>query len=176
MYGRDLFHTSANVIQWREKDLSSEANTPLIRLGSTLAKRSHKIFVVNSDVDLAMSCGADGVHLTSDQAVGPTVEKARGFGREFIIGKSIHSTAEALAEPNQHLDYLLLGPIFTPLSKRSYVAEVGLKGLRQAVQGTAVPVIALGGIDENTTDSVIETGVAGFAGITWMAREMGYQA
>jgi thiamine-phosphate pyrophosphorylase len=172
-YLKALFATSAEILQWREKDLGQEELAPLIVLGSELARATGKIFLVNTALDAALAGGADGVHLTSSQEVGPSVSRRREAGRAgFIIGKSVHSGAEAVEAERQGADYVLLGPVFDPLSKPAARSSLGLDGLREAVSLVRIPVFALGGIDRSNCGVVLATGVAGVAGITWLREEV----
>jgi thiamine-phosphate pyrophosphorylase len=63
-------------------------------------------------------------------------------------------------------DYILLGPVFSPLSKTSMQAPLGLSAIREAVQLTSVPILALGGITGSNAKSCIDAGAAGVAGIS----------
>ncbi len=172
-YLEALFKTTADIIQWREKDFPGEWLPPIVRLGSELAGETGKIFLVNSAIGAALLESADGVHLTSTASVGEAVRARRQSGRkEFLIGKSVHSVQEAVRAAAEGADYLLLGPVFDPLSKERQLAPLGPEALRLAVEQVHVPIFALGGIDRTNARLVLETGVAGVAGITWVKKEI----
>jgi thiamine-phosphate pyrophosphorylase len=165
--------TSAPVLQWREKDLRPEELTPLVVLGSELARASGKVFLVNAATEAALAGGASGVHLPSTREVGEAAGLRLDARRpDFIIGKSVHSTGEALEAERQGADYVLLGPVFNPLSKPAARAPLGLEGLQEAVTLVRIPIFALGGIDQSNSAVVLATGVAGLAGITWLREEI----
>ncbi len=171
-YLAKLFDTSADIIQFREKDLDPATLDPLVARGAELALRTGKIFLVNSATGSALYRGADGVHLTSLQNTGLAREAAERAGRRsFIVGKSVHNGEEALEAERVGADYLLLGPVFEPISKEGRDI-LGLARLRRICLEVAVPVFALGGITRENWPSVIEAGAAGFAGISWIHREM----
>lgn len=172
-YLKLLFRTRAQVVQWREKDLEPEENRPFIQLGARLAADAGKIFLVNSLATLALEEGAGGVHLTSEQPV-EAVHRIREQSekKDFLIGKSAHSFAEAEAAESAGADYVLLGPVFPPLSKESNRAPLGRTTLLEVVQALSIPVIALGGLDESNIPGILNTGVAGVAGITWVHDEL----
>jgi thiamine-phosphate pyrophosphorylase len=159
------------VIQWREKDLPADACAVFLRRGVELAESADKIFLVNSLVELALEVGAHGVHLTSRQELPPAVQ-ARNDSRRtsFILGKSVHSIDEAKQAEAEGADYVLLGPVFTPLSKGSAAPPLGLHALQEASAALRIPVFALGGITEANWREVVATGVYGAAGISWAAR------
>ena len=173
-YLESLFRTSAQIIQWREKDLDPERTRVLVRQGVRLARKTGKIMLVNSFVDIALEEGADGVHLTSSQDVKEVEYKRKRWGgKDFLMGKSVHSLKEAQKAAILGLDYVILGPIFPPLSKRSYRLPLGTSLLHEVVQRTDSPVIAVGGIDESRFEMIFRTGAAGVAGISWVSRELG---
>ena len=168
-----IVQTSAQVIQWREKDLPHESNRKLIRRGVELSRVTGKLFLVNSLIEIALEEGTAGVHLTSSQNLGEAVQaRAQGAPDQFLLGQSVHSLDEAKAAELQGADYVLLGPILDPLSKAPQRSPLGLSGLQQAVLSIATPVFALGGLDHSNFKSVFQVGVAGAAGITWMRREV----
>ena len=168
-----LFRTSAAVLQWREKDLPLETALPLIRQGCGLARGAGKIFIVNSLVDAALREGADGAHLTSDQSVAEAVRAREAASRgSFLIGQSAHSLDAALEAQEEGVDYLLVSPVFAPISKEDRRPPLGVDGLRQIVARLRVPVFALGGVDQSNAAETLAAGVAGIAGISWLGREL----
>jgi len=172
-YLEELFSTTADLIQWREKDLGEETMRPLVRLGSELAQATGKTFLVNSATWAALLESADGVHLTSTGSVADALRARRQSGRsEFLIGKSVHCVEEAIRSAEEGADYVLLGPVFDPLSKERERTPIGLDALRAAVEQVRVPIFALGGVDKTNADVVLRTGVVGVAGISWVKEEI----
>ncbi len=168
-----LFQPRADIVQWREKDLPVEQNRSFVQRGVRLASETGKLFLVNSLLEVALEEEADGAHLTSSQEVGQARRVRDRFGaRQFLLGKSVHSLSEAERAEAEGVDYLLLGPIFDPLSKRSDRLPLGCSTLQEAVQTLSIPVIAIGGIDESKLEEVFKTGAGGAAGITWVHREV----
>lgn len=168
-----LFQTPADIVQWREKDLPAELNRSFVQRGVRLASETGKLFLVNSLLEMALEEEADGAHLTSSQDVGEARRVRDRFGaRQSLLGKSVHTLSEAVMAEAEGVDYLLLGPIFDPLSKGSYGLPLGCSALQEAVQTLSIPVIAIGGIDESKFGEVFKTGAGGAAGITWVQREV----
>lgn len=168
-----LFQTPADIVQWREKDLPAELNRSFVQRGVRLASETGKLFLVNSLLEMALEEEADGAHLTSSQDVGEARRVRDRFGaRQSLLGKSVHTLSEAVMAEAEGVDYLLLGPIFDPLSKESYGLPLGCSALQEAVQTLSIPVIAIGGIDESKFGEVFKTGAGGAAGITWVQREV----
>jgi thiamine-phosphate diphosphorylase len=144
-----LFQTRADIVQWREKDLPAEQNRIFVQRGVRLASETGKLFFVNSLLEVALEEDADGAHLTSSQDVGEARRVRDCFGAgQSLLGKSVHTLPEAERAEVEGVDYILLGPIFDPLSKRSDRLPLGRKTLQETVETLSIPVIAIGGIDE----------------------------
>ena len=168
-----LFATGAHILQWREKDLCLEENRRCIRRGVQLAGKTGKLFLINTFFELAWDEGADGVHLTSVQNSGAgRIVPKRPSSRHFLIGKSAHTLAEAQKAAEEGVDYVILGPVFDPLSKEPTRPPLGVPTLREATRRLTVPVIAVGGIDGSNVQAVVETDVIGVAGISWVHGEV----
>jgi len=170
---KSLLSSRANIIQWREKDLSEQQNQYIIRQGCSLAKKHNKIFLVNTFVSIALIEQADGVHLTSIQDV-RTVDKMRTESGipDWIIGKSVHSLEDGLIAEDDGANYLIIGPVFNPISKRSFTPPLGLEMLSSVCDRLHIPVFAVGGISQENYQSVIDAGAAGVAGISWVLAEI----
>ena len=151
----------ADLVQVREKDL---ATTDLLALATemrAITKRHGKRLVVNDRIDVAVSVGADGVHLPASSFA---ISDARQLlGEERIIGVSTHSVAEAETAERSGADYVVLGPVFDTPSKRAYGTPLGLDSLARAACSLSIPILAVGGIDASNVEAVRRTGVTGVA-------------
>ena len=116
--------------------------------------------LVNSRVDVALTCGAAGVHLPSD-SVPASVWRPR-LPPGFLIGISCH----ALNDLDPAADFAVFGPVFDTPSKRQYGPPQGLQRLREFCTASSIPVLALGGVTLANANSCVEAGAAGIAGIT----------
>ncbi len=171
-YLERLFATSATVVQIREKDLERSVLRRLAELGLRLCLARGKTFLVNADLELAIEIGAHGVHLPSAEDPEAARRQARMAGREdLLIGWSAHELDEVLAAERRGVDYVLLAPVFSPISKAGR-PPLGLAVLEEACRRSKVPVIALGGIRTERVEAVLKAGAAGFAGISWIADEI----
>ncbi len=168
-----LFGTRAEVVQLREKDLDVAAVRYWSRLGVELARRSGKVFLLNTHVELALDQGCHGVHLTSLQSLPDARKLVKDSKRaEFLIGKSVHSLEEAEAAEREGADYVMLGPVFAPISKPLVDPPLALEGLQEAVRRLRIPVAAVGGLDGPLLEKAFQAGAWAAAGITWAAREI----
>jgi thiamine-phosphate diphosphorylase len=120
--------------------------------------------LVNDRTDVALAAGAHGVHLKSD---GPSaVDVRRLVPPGFVVGRSMHSAAEARAFADEGgYDYLLFGTVFHSQSKPVGHPVAGLETLREACSATSCPVLGIGGIDVANARQVIDAGAAGIAAI-----------
>lgn len=150
-----------DIIQIREKDLSAKELSSFVTKLTSLVKNTS--ILINDRLDIALSCGANGVHLPSNSF--PIKEVRKLVGNQFIISASTHSIEEAKQAAAQGADFILFSPIFDTPSKRAYGKPLGLELLKQAVSTINCPIIALGGINSENALSVLECGVAGLAAI-----------
>lgn len=171
-YLERLFGSSADIIQWRERDLGSTASRRIVRRGIEIARENSRIFIVNADYELAIEEGADGFHLTSDQDLPSVLDKIGDKRSGMVVGKSAHSLEEAIASEAEGADYITLSPIYEPYSRETDHGLLGLTMLRSVAQTLTIPVLALGGVDYSRLDVVCAAGAAGIAGTTWINREI----
>lgn len=140
----------ATVVQLRVKGPTSE----IVARGHGF-RALRAIFVVNDDVEAAISLGADGVHLGQGDR---GAEAARAAG--LMLGRSVSSLEQALAA---EADYLGAGPVWETPSKGDADPAIGLEGLCEICAAVEAPVVAIGGIDASNAGGCIRAGAAGVA-------------
>jgi thiamine-phosphate pyrophosphorylase len=150
-----------DLIQIRERDLDAADLAALVRDAVSLAGGTASRVVVNDRLDVAVACGAAGVHLRGDSIL--PAHARRIAPREFLIGRSVHRL-EDLFE-TESCDYLIAGTVFPSRSKDTATPLLGLEGLRAIARAAPVPVLAIGGIRIDRFDAVVGAGAAGVAGI-----------
>jgi thiamine-phosphate pyrophosphorylase len=115
---------------------------------------------VNDRLDVALAADADGVQLGTGSL---DVAEARRLGPSWLVGRSVHAVADALAARAAGADYLLAGPVF-PTPTHPAAAPLGLVGLG-AIVAVGLPVIAIGGVTAERIESLRAAGAWGAAAI-----------
>lgn len=161
-------------VQIREKDLPGRPLAALVREAVASAAPTSARIIVNDRLDVALACGAHGVHLGGDSlpvrdVVSWTAEnlpRLRGPSpTEFLIGRSCHSLEEALAAERDGAAYVFFGPVFATPSKLRFGPPQGLDRLREVCRALRIPVLAIGGITLENLASCLQAGAAGCAAI-----------
>lgn len=181
-------------IQLREKDLPARAVEELAREAVNIVRAANEKratrherrptkFLINSRADLALACGADGVHLRADD-IPPADARAAWSNaisrnqkletRNPLVAVSCHSAREVALAESQGADFVVFAPVF----EKSGSAGVGLAALREACHRAAfpspntedrrapsMPVLALGGITVENARDCVQAGAAGIAAI-----------
>jgi len=151
-----------NVVQLREKDLAADQLVPLAdRLRAITQDKA--LLIVNTRLDVALVCGADGVHLPER---GPSVAATRSLaGDGFIIGRSVHSAEEAVKAQEEDADYVQVGAIF-PSRSHPGQTPAGLGLLESVAARVTIPIVAVGGITAGSVGQVMQAGARGVAVIS----------
>lgn len=149
------------LVQIRERDLDARALYDLCQRAVESVRGTRTRVIVNDRLDIALAARAHGVQLRGGSF--PATRIRPVVPRGFLIGQSVHSPEEAAAA--RAADFLLFGTVFATPSKPG-LSPAGLQALADAVKATTVPVLAVGGVSATTVPRLLETGAAGFAGIT----------
>jgi thiamine-phosphate pyrophosphorylase len=161
---RQALRGGADVIQLRDKGRSCTELGAVGREVAAIVRKAGAVFIVNDRLDVAIACGADGVHLGQDDMRITTARQLAPPG--FIIGASVGTVEEAKGAEREGADYLALSPTFSTVSKEDAGPGRGLDGLREVCRAVAIPVIAIGGINRRNVREVIAAGADGVAVIS----------
>ena len=158
-----------DLVQLREKDLSAGALEELALKTMAALEGSRTRLLVNSRMDVALACGAHGVHLPTNDLAASDARAifARAGVSEPMIGVSAHSAAEVASAEAHGADFAVFGPVF---EKGGSPNREGLEELRRICHRTEaaqppMPVLALGGITLENAKLCVAAGAAGIAAI-----------
>lgn len=119
--------------------------------------------LVHGRVDVAMACGAAGVHLSSREGE-LSVAQVRKLMPGAVVSVSAHSVEEVSRA--RGADFMLFAPVFEKrVDGEVVVPGVGLERLREACVAAPGKVLALGGVTEERAKECLEAGAVGVAGI-----------
>ena len=161
-------------IQLREKDLPTReletlAHTAvhIVRENSLSGTEGPETRVlINSRTDVAAACGADGVHLRSNDISPSEVRKIwtqSAHSSHPLISVSCHSAADVERAASERADFAVFAPVFEKNDVPGATPS-GLDGLREACR-QKIPVLALGGITLKNARACLDVGAAGIAAI-----------
>lgn len=152
----DALAGGARLLQYRDKwnGAGQRAHNAHVLLG--LCHEHGALFIVNDDVELALACGADGVHVGNTDA---SLSSARQrLGAQAVIGVSCAGSLErALAAQAGGASYVAFGRFFDSRTKPDAPgAEPGL--LNTAKPQLRIPVCAIGGVTPHNAGDLIARG------------------
>ena len=150
----------ATCVQLREKELDDEAFLNEAIEISALCKQYGVPFFINDNVEIAIKCHADGIHVGQEDMEAAQVRQR--VGDDMIIGVSVHSVEEALEAVRNGADCLGVGAMFSTSTKTD-VNVLPKETLRDICAAVDIPVVAIGGIGKSNISQLASTGVDGVA-------------
>ena len=150
----------ATCVQLREKELDDEAFLNEAIEISALCKQYRVPFFINDNVEIAIKCHADGIHVGQEDMEAAQVRQR--VGDDMIIGVSVHSVEEALEAVRNGADCLGVGAMFSTSTKTD-VNVLPKETLRDICAAVDIPVVAIGGIGKSNISQLASTGVDGVA-------------
>ena len=159
----DALRGGATFLQLREKNASKEEIIKEALEIKEICKKYNVPFVIDDDVDIAKEVNADGVHIGQNDA---SYKYARDIlGDNKIIGMTAHNLEEALTAQNSGADYIGVGAVFNTSTKLDTI-PMSRETLMQITSNISIPVVAIGGINENNILELKGSGVDGVAVIS----------
>ena len=150
----------ATMVQLREKSLTQADFLQEAKTLAALCARFQIPFLINDNLEIALACNADGVHVGQDDMAPQKARALLGPGK--ILGVSAHTVDQALAAEKTGADYLGVGAVFSTATKQD-AASVPLETVREICQAVSIPVVAIGGISADNILSLQNSGVVGAA-------------
>lgn len=150
-------------LQLREKEMEQEEFLEEAKQVKMLCEQYQVPLIINDNVEVALTCGADGVHVGQEDM--PVSEVRRLVGDDMWIGVSAHSVEEAMEAKKQGADYLGVGSMFQTGTKKNAVATE-FETLKHICESVDIPVVAIGGIKESNIEQLKGLGMSGVAVIS----------
>ncbi len=150
----------ATCVQLREKELDEEEFLKEAIEIKELCSKYGVPFIVNDNVDIAVKCSADGIHVGQKDMEAGNVRAV--VGEKMIIGVSAQTVEQAVAAQKAGADYLGVGAMFNTTTKLD-ASEVSFETLKEICKAVTIPVVAIGGISKANMMELSGTGVDGVA-------------
>jgi len=147
----------ARIIQYRDKSNNAQKRLQQARALRSLCKQYQAVFIINDDIELAITVNADGVHLGKDDAL--ISEARQTLGKDAIIGISCYNDINlAIAAEKNSADYVAFGAMFSSSTKPEAI-NANIDIISNAKQRLSIPVCAIGGITDKNIQQLTRQGV-----------------
>jgi len=167
---KECAEAGVDYIQLREKDMTTRELQKLAQqIATALPSRTETQWLINSRLDVALGCGAHGIHLPANDVAASEARASwsRASQDACVVGVSAHSISEIALAESHGADFAIFAPVF---EKSGTTNPSGLEQLRQACQRSQaavppMPILALGGVTVQNAALCVAAGAAGVAGI-----------
>ena len=178
--GRTLSHDvkqallgGATMVQLREKQLCHDDFFAEALKIKALCKEYGVPFIINDDIEVALDCNADGIHVGQSDMDALRVRER--LGREKIIGVSAQTVEQAILAEKSGADYLGVGAVFTTTTKTD-ANLVSFETLKAICSAVSIPVVAIGGIYDYNIEKLAGSGICGVAVVSSLFGEKDIKA
>jgi thiamine-phosphate pyrophosphorylase len=151
----ELLKGGAQWLQLRAKTMPPRDFLQLACTARSLTHSGGGKLIINDRLDIALACGADGVHLGQEDL---PLHAARSLMGERMIGISTHDVEQAKEAEAGGADYIGFGPMFGTATKATGYSARGLEMLRRVRDAVRIPIVAIGGITEGNVKQVWQAG------------------
>lgn len=153
----------ATVIQLREKECSGREFLEIARSIKEITDAYEVPLLINDRLDIAMAVDADGVHLGQKDI--PAQAARELLGADKIIGVSAYCAELARQAERDGADYIGAGDVFGT-STKSGTHHVSRDELVKICRSVSIPVVAIGGVNQENVEELAGTGIDGVAVIS----------
>lgn len=148
------------MVQLREKNISSLDFYNLAKAVRHITNKYNVPLIINDRIDIALSMGAQGVHIGQSDIPASVARKI--IGRDMLLGVSASFLPEAIRAQDDGADYLGVGAMF-PTGTKSDAAAVSMNELQKIRKAVSIPIVAIGGINKENAAQLIGIGINGLA-------------
>jgi thiamine-phosphate pyrophosphorylase len=161
---RAFLDGGARLLQLRAKNLDSASLLALADRLVPLARSYDAAVIVNDRADVARMAGAAGVHVGQEDL--KARDARRIVGADAVVGLSTHTVQQVEAAMSEPVSYVAVGPVFGTTTKDTGYTAVGLELIAAASRASALPIVAIGGVDLERAPAVLAAGAASVAVIS----------
>jgi thiamine-phosphate pyrophosphorylase len=172
---RDIFEVAekvisggASVIQLRDKQREKGELLNIAHNLADLCRQTNILFIINDYLDIAIAANADGIHVGQDDLPVNAIKKQMSIDK--IVGISVNTLNEAQKAHGGGADYIAVGSVFSSSTKKN-AKVVGINTLRTIRQKISLPIVAIGGINEQNIGEVMASGAVAAAVISAVISE-----
>lgn len=148
------------IVQLREKELSEDLFISEAVKIRELCHRHNVPFIINDNLEVALKCKADGIHVGQDDMPVRQIREIAGDG--FIIGTTAKTVEQAQKAEADGADYLGVGAVF-PSPTKSNAIRITKEMLCRISESVDIPIVAIGGITAENMHEIAHTGISGMA-------------
>lgn len=156
----DAIKGGVTMVQLREKNMSEEEFINEAIPIKVLCHSYNIPFIINDNVDVALKCGADGVHVGIEDETVSEIRKR--VGQDFIIGATAKTVEQAKTAEKSGADYLGVGAVF-PSSTKENALRITAEQLKEICSSVSIPAVAIGGITLGNMAEIAGGGMDGVA-------------
>ena len=157
---KEALENGVTCVQLREKELDESDFLKEAKQILALCKEYKVPFIVNDNVNIAIACKADGIHIGQEDMELTNVRKL--VGEDMIIGVSAHTVEEAIKAQEGGADYIGIGAVFATSTKTD-VDVLSFETIRSICEAVDIPTVAIGGIKKDNICKLKGSGIDGVA-------------
>lgn len=151
------------LLQLREKNITGREFLNLAFKVKNIADKHNIPLIINDRVDVALACGAAGVHVGQSDI--PVLYARKILGSDKIVGATAKTVSQAIEAYEQGADYIGTGAIFPTTTKVvTVITDVGT--LNDICKAVPIPVVAIGGLNYDNMDILKNNPISGVAVVT----------
>jgi len=160
---KQIIEGGARVIQLRDKQSKRGELLLVAQKLRELCSQADVLFIINDYLDLAMAVDADGLHVGQEDLPLPVVRRELPIDK--IVGCSVTTLSQATKAQAEGADYIAVGSIFPTTTKKEAIL-VGVDILKELKRTASIPLVAIGGINQNNVGEVVAAGADAVAVIS----------